>query len=90
MVMILGKTMKNQNTKFDKVLREIKTLQCIIPICASCKKIRDDKGNWNYMEFDVKRNSHAAFSHGMCPECSDKFYGNEDWYKKMKENREIQ
>lgn len=65
-------------------LAEIKTLKGLIPICASCKKIRDDKGYWNLLESYIEKHSEASFSHSMCPECSDKFYGNEDWYIEMK------
>ena len=51
---------------------EIKTLRGILPICASCKKIRDDKGYWQQVEIYVSKNSKAEFSHGYCPECLKK------------------
>ena len=66
---------------------EIKTLQGIIPICAICKKIRDDKGYWNLLEAYIEDHSDASFSHGMCPECSDKMYGDQGWYKEMKKRK---
>lgn len=53
---------------------EVKTLRGIIPICTSCKKIKDDKGAWGLVEEYVRAHSHAEFSHGMCPECMKKFY----------------
>lgn len=65
-------------------ITEIKTLKGLIPICANCKKIRDDKGYWNILESYIQKHSNASFSHGMCPECSDKLYGEEDWYIEMK------
>ncbi|MBC8439315.1 MAG: PAS domain S-box protein [Deltaproteobacteria bacterium] len=65
-------------------LAEIKTLSGLLPICASCKKIRDDKGYWNQIEGYIQKHSDAQFSHGMCPECSDELYGKEDWYIEMK------
>jgi len=65
-------------------LAEIKMLSGLLPICASCKKIRDDKGYWNQIEGYIQTHSDAKFSHGMCPECSDKLYGKEDWYIEMK------
>ncbi|MBU1196562.1 MAG: PAS domain-containing protein [Proteobacteria bacterium] len=65
-------------------LAQIKTLSGLLPICASCKKIRDDKGYWNQIEGYIQTYSDAKFSHGMCPECSDKLYGKEDWYIEMK------
>ncbi len=58
-------------------------LEGLLPICASCKKIRDDKGCWNQIEGYIQTHSDATFSHGMCPECSDELYGKEDWYIEM-------
>ena len=52
-------------------LNEMKTLRGIIPICASCKKIRDDKGFWQQVEIYVSAHSEALFSHGCCPECAE-------------------
>lgn len=53
---------------------KIKTLTGFLPICAHCKKIRDDKNEWQPVEVYVQRNSHANFSHGICPECIGKHY----------------
>ena len=66
---------------------EIKTLRGIIPICAHCKEIRDDKGYWNRLEAYIERFSSVSFSHGICPKCSDKLYGGKDWYMKMKKKK---
>jgi ABC-type multidrug transport system fused ATPase/permease subunit len=74
-------------SELQKALDEIKTLKGIVPICSLCKKIRDDKGYWNMLEDYIEKHSDASFSHSMCPECSDKLYGNEDWYIKMKNNK---
>jgi PAS domain S-box-containing protein len=71
-----------EKEKLQDALAKIKTLSGMLPICASCKKIRDDKGYWNQIEGYIERHSGALFSHGMCPECMDKIYGDEDWYKK--------
>jgi len=71
--------------KLEKALEEVKKLSGLLPICASCKKIRDDKGYWNQLEGYIQKHSEAKFSHSLCPECSDKIYGNEDWYLKLKE-----
>jgi uncharacterized protein (DUF486 family) len=73
-----------QNMKLQKTLKEIKQLEGIIPICASCKKIRNDAGFWEQVEKYIGTHTEAKFSHSMCPECLDKFYGNEDWYVKRK------
>ena len=70
--------------KLEEALANVKTLRGLIPICSSCKKIRDDKGYWNQIEIYIHEHSEAEFSHGICPECSDKLYENEDWYIKMK------
>jgi PAS domain S-box-containing protein len=55
-------------------IAEVKTLRGIVPICANCKKIRDDKGYWEQVELYVSRHTEAAFSHGICPDCAKKLY----------------
>jgi len=55
-------------------LSEVKTLSGLLPICASCKKIRDDRGYWNQIEFYIRDRSEAEFSHSICPECAKKLY----------------
>lgn len=55
-------------------LKEIKTLKGFLPICASCKKIRDDKGYWNQIESYIQAHSEAEFSHSICPECTKELY----------------
>lgn len=49
-------------------------LEGILPVCASCKKIRDDKGDWQQIEAYIRDRSAASFSHGICPECARKLY----------------
>jgi len=51
----------------------------MLPICAACKKIRDDKGYWNQIESYIREHSEAEFSHGICPDCAKKLYP--DYYK---------
>lgn len=60
--------------ELQKAMSEIKTLGGLIPICASCKKIRDDQGYWNQLELYLGEHSDLEFSHGICPECSKKLY----------------
>ena len=55
---------------------EIKRLRGMLPICSSCKKIRDDKGYWNQIEVYIRDHSDAEFTHGICPECIKKLYPN--------------
>jgi PAS domain S-box-containing protein len=57
-----------------KSLVKVRQLSGLLPICASCKKIRDDKGYWNQIEAYIRDHSEAEFSHGICPECSEKLY----------------
>ncbi len=60
--------------QLQKALAEVKTLKGIFPICASCKKIRDDEGYWNQIEAYISKRLDAEFSHGICPECAKKLY----------------
>ena len=52
----------------------IKKLRGLIPICSTCKKIRDDKGYWNKLESYIEQHSEAEFTHSMCPACEERFY----------------
>lgn len=60
--------------ELQKALNEVKTLRGLIPICSNCKKIRDDKGYWTQVEAYIQDHSDARFSHGICPECLQKYY----------------
>ncbi len=68
----------------EKANADLKILRGLLPICSSCKNIRDDKGSWKQIELYIRDHSEAEFSHGLCEECADKMYGDQDWYKKMK------
>lgn len=65
-----------------EALDKIKTLHGLIPICAHCKNIRDDKGSWNQLEQYITSHSEAQFSHGICPDCMKQLYP--DYYAKKK------
>jgi hypothetical protein len=56
------------------LFQKMKYLEGILPVCASCKKIRDDKGAWNQIEAYIRDRSDAEFSHGICPDCAEKLY----------------
>ena len=58
--------------QLKEALSKIKKLSGLLPICASCKKIRDDSGYWNQLESYISSHSEAEFSHGLCPECTQK------------------
>jgi PAS domain S-box-containing protein len=60
--------------ELQAALAEVKTLSGLIPICSSCKKIRDDKGYWNVLESYLIEHSEAQFTHGLCPDCVTKMY----------------
>lgn len=60
--------------QLEKSLTEVRTLRGLLPICANCKKIRDDHGDWVQMEVYVRDRTHADFSHGICPACAKKLY----------------
>ena len=66
--------LKQGNEKLAEALAKIKTLRGLIPICSSCKKVRDDKGFWKQVEAYVSEHSEAEFSHGICPDCMKKLY----------------
>jgi len=67
-----------------KLLNEIKYLEGFLPICASCKKIRDDQGNWVQIEGYIRDHSAAKFSHGICPDCAKELYPEYDLYRNKK------
>ncbi len=73
--------------QLQEALDKIKTLSGLIPICASCKKIRDDKGYWNQIESYIEMHSEALFSHSVCPDCAEKLYGHAKWYQKSKKDQ---
>ncbi len=71
------KSEKEKETLIEKLqatLVQVKQLSGFLPICASCKKIRDDKGYWNQIESYVRDHSEAEFSHSVCPDCFEKLY----------------
>ncbi|MCX5829217.1 MAG: response regulator transcription factor [Deltaproteobacteria bacterium] len=73
-ILELQAAMVDKVQELQKALNEVRTLRGIIPICASCKNIRDDKGYWNQVEAYIRDHSEAEFSHGICPECLKKLY----------------
>jgi PAS domain-containing protein len=64
----------NLIVELKNALTQVKQLTGFIPICASCKKIRDDQGYWNQIEKYISDHSEAQFSHGICPDCMKKLY----------------
>ena len=60
--------------ELQSALSKVKQLSGFLPICASCKKIRDDKGYWNQLEAYIRDHSEVEFSHGICPDCAKRLY----------------
>jgi len=67
----LQQSLEEKNDNLQKAMGEIKALQGIIPICAWCKKIRDDEGFWKQVEVYFSERSDVMFSHGVCPDCRE-------------------
>ena len=53
-----------------RALSEVKVLETFLPICAQCKKIRNQRGEWQYLESYIGEHSHTQFTHGYCPDCA--------------------
>ena len=65
----LNEALRLRNKELQAALDQIKTLKGLLPICAQCKKIRDDEGYWHEVEVYIREHSDADFSHGICPSC---------------------
>ena len=72
------KTAEEERERLIQQLRDalgqVKTLSGLLPICASCHKIRDGQGSWHVLENYIRKNTGADFTHGICPECRRKLY----------------
>jgi DNA-binding response OmpR family regulator len=62
------------NRDLQQALAEVKTLSGLLPICANCKKIRDDKGYWGQIESYMAKRTGVEFTHGICPDCAKKYF----------------
>ncbi len=62
-------------SQLQDALAKVKTLSGLLPICAWCKKIRDDQGYWNHVEAYIAQHTNADFTHGICPDCAKQFKG---------------
>ena len=72
-VVNLQTTLAERVREVEEALSRVKQLQGLLPICSYCKKIRDDQNYWHQVESYVGKHTDARFSHGICPECTDKF-----------------
>ena len=66
---------KKLRTELEEAISKVKTLQGMLPICAHCKKVRDDQGYWTRIEEYIRAHSEAQFTHGICPDCIKEHYG---------------
>ncbi|MBI5873171.1 MAG: hypothetical protein HZB36_03400 [Candidatus Omnitrophica bacterium] len=73
------KALEEANQQLSQALAQTKELRGMLPICASCKKIRDDKGYWNRIESYIQGHSKALFTHGICPECIKRLYPDDNF-----------
>jgi len=69
----------------NRIFKKMKYLEGLFSVCASCKRIKDEKGNWQQIETYIRERSEAEFSHGICPECAEKLYP--EFMIKNKEHR---
>ncbi len=69
--------LRRLNEDLRKALEEVKTLRGILPICSSCRKVRDDAGAWKEMEVYIEQHSELEFSHGLCEHCTKALYPDE-------------
>jgi hypothetical protein len=60
--------------ELTEALGRVKSLSGLLPMCASCRKIRDQKGSWHDLETYIRSHTEADFSHGICPDCRQKLY----------------
>ncbi len=74
LVIVLIQSLRNKQADLRQALAEVKTLSGFLPICAACKKIRDDAGFWNQLEAYISRHSEAQFTHSICPDCCRRLY----------------
>jgi len=65
---------ENLIQQLQSILKQVEALEGLLPTCASCKKIRDKEGNWHELEAYIESHSEAEFSHGICPDCLNKYY----------------
>jgi PAS domain S-box-containing protein len=86
---LMTEDLQERNKKLQEALDNIEQLSGLLPICANCKKVRDDKGYWNQIEVYIESRSSAQFSHGICEECAEVLYRDTKWYQKRKKEGKL-
>lgn len=74
LVIALIHSLRQKQQELKESISEVKILSGLLPICSSCKKIRDDKGYWNQLECYIREHSESEFTHSLCPTCAQKLY----------------
>jgi DNA-binding response OmpR family regulator len=69
-----GQLLREQNVALEAALANVKSLSGLLPICAGCKQIRDGEGYWSQVESYIQGHSEVTFTHGLCPDCMEKYY----------------
>jgi len=70
-----------ERDKLMRALEEIRELSGLLPICASCKSVRDDQGYWSKIETYLSKHANVELTHSLCPTCYEELYRNEVWYQ---------
>jgi PleD family two-component response regulator len=85
----LQQELQKKNSQLEEALANVKTLKDLLPICANCKKVRDDEGYWQEVELYVRDHIDVRFSHSICPDCGQMLYP--DYWEKIqgKEDDEV-
>ena len=84
LISLLNGVRRRLYSELQEALAQVKLLRGLLPICASCKMIRDEKGDWHQIESYISDHSEATFTHGTCPECFKKqFPDSYEKYKKL-------
>jgi hypothetical protein len=76
--------------ELTEALQRVKTLSGLLPICSSCKKIRNNEGSWEQVETYIKRRTDTEFTHGICPDCVRQLYPEYEQQLLQEESREHQ
>jgi len=87
MVIILIYSLKMKNDELIEAQADLKVLKGLLPICSTCKRIREENGSWSQFEFFIDTHSEAQFSHGLCPDCAKEHFP--QYYQRIKNKKEL-
>jgi C4-dicarboxylate-specific signal transduction histidine kinase len=71
---LLEERVTDRTAELQQAIDRVKILRGLLPICSSCKKIRDDQGYWTQLETYIHQHSEADFTHGLCPDCAERLF----------------